>query len=179
MKSLLLSYLLWLVGGLLGLHKFYLGRPFMGLLYFFTGGLFLIGWIVDFFTLPRQVRVTNLLRQDQTGTLGGELQRELNVLKRGLHELLDSNTESGATGWRDTVKQLIKPRLTNDDLMLALLKVAKQHGGRLSVTEGVMEIGAPFAEVERILKAMVDAGYVYMDNDATTGVVVYVFKEIF
>ncbi|MEE8304368.1 MAG: TM2 domain-containing protein [Candidatus Tectomicrobia bacterium] len=179
MKSLLLSYLLWLVGGLLGLHKFYLGRPFMGLLYFFTGGLFLIGWIVDFFTLPRQVRVTNLLRQDQTGTLGGELQRELNVLKRGLHELLDSNTGSGATGWRDTVKQLIKPRLTHDDLMLALLKVAKQHGGRLSVTEGVMEIGAPFAEVERILKAMVDAGYVYMDNDATTGVVVYVFKEIF
>jgi TM2 domain-containing membrane protein YozV len=53
MQSLLLTYVLWLFGGLFGLHKFYLGRPFIGLLYFFTGGLFLVGWIVDFFTLPR------------------------------------------------------------------------------------------------------------------------------
>ena len=62
MKSLLLAYFLWLVGGPLGLHKFYLGRPVMGLLYLFTGGLFFVGWAVDFFTLPRQVQVANLLR---------------------------------------------------------------------------------------------------------------------
>lgn len=179
MKSLLLSYTLWLFGGPLGLHKFYLGRPFVGLLYFFTGGLFMIGWIVDFFTLPRQVRVANLLRQNETEGLSSDLRREVETLKRGLHDLLDSGTQSGDTTWRETVKQLIKPRLTDDDLMLALLKAARQHAGRLSVTDGVIATGATFSEVARILKAMENTGYVYMDNDSATGVVVYVFKELF
>jgi hypothetical protein len=179
MKSLLLSYVLWFFGGLVGLHKFYLGRPFVGLLYFFTGGLFMLGWLVDFFTLPRQVRIANLLRQNETDRLSSDLQREIETLKRGLHDWLDSGAERAGTAWRDTVKQLIKPHLTDDDLMLALLKAAKRHAGRLSVTDGVMATGATFSEVERILKAMLNTGYVYMDNDAETGVVVYVFKELF
>jgi TM2 domain-containing membrane protein YozV len=54
-KNLLVAYLLWLPPlGILGAHKFYLSRPFLGVAYFFTGGLLLIGWIYDLFTLPRQ-----------------------------------------------------------------------------------------------------------------------------
>lgn len=34
--------------GAIGAHKFYEGKIGMGILYFFTGGLFLIGVIVDF-----------------------------------------------------------------------------------------------------------------------------------
>ena len=37
--------------GLLGAHKFYEGKVGMGILYIFTGGLFGIGVIVDFFVL--------------------------------------------------------------------------------------------------------------------------------
>lgn len=33
--------------GGLGIHKFYLGKVGMGLLYLFTGGLFGIGWFID------------------------------------------------------------------------------------------------------------------------------------
>ena len=51
MKSILVAYLLWLLGGPLGLYKFYLGRPFMGLLYIFTCGGFFLGWISRFFHL--------------------------------------------------------------------------------------------------------------------------------
>jgi hypothetical protein len=47
------------------------------------------------------------------------------------------------------------------------------------VTAGVMETGMPFADVERVLQMMVDSGYVYVDNDVETGVIMYVFKEIF
>ena len=55
-KSLLVAYLLWLPPlGFLGAHKFYLNRPLLGIAYFFTGGLLLIGWIYDLFTLPRQI----------------------------------------------------------------------------------------------------------------------------
>jgi TM2 domain-containing membrane protein YozV len=177
MKSLLLTYLLWLVGGLFGLHKFYLGHPAIGLLYFFTGGLFFLGWVVDFFTIPHQVRVANLLHQNQRAGLSAEWRRELAVLKRGLHNLLEPSASPSTL--RETLKQALRPRLADDDLMLALLRAAQQHGGRLSVTTGVLETGVPFTEVERILKTMVTSGYVYVDNDPTTGVVVYVFKEIF
>ena len=38
--------------GLLGLHHFYLNRPIWGLIYFFTNGLFGVGWLVDGFRLP-------------------------------------------------------------------------------------------------------------------------------
>lgn len=46
-----LGYLLWLFG-FTGAHRFYYGRPLTGTLWFFTGGLFLIGWIIDIFLIP-------------------------------------------------------------------------------------------------------------------------------
>ena len=178
MKSLLLTYLLWLVGGLLGIHKFYLGRPVMGLVYLFTGGLFFCGWIVDFFTLPRQVRIANLLRLNASEGVGSELRQELETLKYRLSDLLEGRSQTHKPSAREALKQELKPRLTDDALMLALLRAAQRHGGRLSVTAGVIDTGVPFADVERLLKTMVHTGYVYMDNDPATGVVVYVFKEI-
>lgn len=55
-RSVTKAYLLWLLGffGLAGLHRLYTGRLWTGLLWFFTGGLFLIGQIVDFFLIPGQ-----------------------------------------------------------------------------------------------------------------------------
>lgn len=46
-----LGYLFWVIG-FTGAHRFYYGRPLTGILWFFTGGLFLIGWIVDLFLIP-------------------------------------------------------------------------------------------------------------------------------
>lgn len=47
----LAGYLFWLLG-FIGAHRFYFGKPLTGVLWFFTGGLFLIGWIVDLFLIP-------------------------------------------------------------------------------------------------------------------------------
>ncbi len=41
------QYYLALFGGVLGLHRFSLGKFFSGLLYLFTGGLLLCGWAID------------------------------------------------------------------------------------------------------------------------------------
>jgi TM2 domain-containing membrane protein YozV len=49
--SLVVGYVAWLFG-FLGLHRFYYGKPVTGTIWFFTGGLLLIGWIVDFFLIP-------------------------------------------------------------------------------------------------------------------------------
>ena len=49
--SPLIGYLLWIFG-FFGAHRFYYGKPISGTLYFFTLGLFFIGWIVDLFLIP-------------------------------------------------------------------------------------------------------------------------------
>lgn len=47
----LIGYLFWVIG-FTGAHRFYFGKPLTGALWFFTGGLFLIGWVVDVFLIP-------------------------------------------------------------------------------------------------------------------------------
>lgn len=49
--SKVIGYALWLFG-FTGAHRFYYGRPVTGVIWFFTAGLFFIGWIVDFFLIP-------------------------------------------------------------------------------------------------------------------------------
>lgn len=50
--SLFIGYVLWIFG-IFGAHRFYFGRPVSGTLYFFTLGLFLIGWLVDLILMPQ------------------------------------------------------------------------------------------------------------------------------
>ena len=45
------GYVLWIFG-FMGAHRFYFGRPVSGTIYFFTLGLFLVGWMVDLFLIP-------------------------------------------------------------------------------------------------------------------------------
>jgi hypothetical protein len=63
-------------------------------------------------------------------------------------------------------------------LMQALLHAALQHRGCLSVTQGVMETGKTFPEVEAALQEMLASGYVFTRNNPETGVLEYVFKEL-
>ena len=79
MKSIVVTYLLWLLGGfgVLGLHRFYLGRWVTGLIWLLTGGVFFVGALIDLFLIPGQVQLENLTQQllaqatgpDRRGTL--------------------------------------------------------------------------------------------------------------
>jgi TM2 domain-containing membrane protein YozV len=51
--------------GPLGLHRFYLGKPWTGLLFLLTCGLFLIGVIYDWWTVNEQISKENMLYQNQ------------------------------------------------------------------------------------------------------------------
>ncbi|MEM9017668.1 MAG: TM2 domain-containing protein [Verrucomicrobiota bacterium] len=53
------GYVLWIFG-FTGSHRFYFGKPITGAIWFFTGGLFLIGWIVDVFLIPGMERKAEL-----------------------------------------------------------------------------------------------------------------------
>jgi TM2 domain-containing membrane protein YozV len=63
MKSKGIAYLLWFFLGVFGIHKFYLDKIAIGIIYLLTGGLFMIGWIYDLFTLGNQVDVYNALHK--------------------------------------------------------------------------------------------------------------------
>ena len=57
--SKIIGYILWIFG-FMGAHRFYFGRPVSGTIYFFTLGLFLIGWIVDLFLIPGMDRTADM-----------------------------------------------------------------------------------------------------------------------
>lgn len=46
-KSRLIALILCFLVGVFGVHRFYIGRWFTGILYLFTAGLFAIGWLID------------------------------------------------------------------------------------------------------------------------------------
>jgi TM2 domain-containing membrane protein YozV len=57
--SKVIGYVLWIFG-FTGSHRFYYGKPISGTIWFFTAGLFLIGWIIDLFLIPSMARHADL-----------------------------------------------------------------------------------------------------------------------
>lgn len=51
--------------GPLGLHRFYLGKPWTGLLFLLTCGIFLIGVIYDWWTVNEQISKENMLYRNE------------------------------------------------------------------------------------------------------------------
>lgn len=80
------GYLLWIFG-FMGAHRFYYGRPISGTIWFFTLGLFLVGWIVDLFLIPGMDRSADLkyVQGDTNYTIAWVLLTFLGIF--GLHRL--------------------------------------------------------------------------------------------
>lgn len=53
-----IGYLLWIFG-FSGAHRFYYGRQISGIIWFFTLGLFGIGWLIDLFLIPGMDRASD------------------------------------------------------------------------------------------------------------------------
>lgn len=152
------AYILWLACllQLHGLHRLYNGKVFTGLLWLCTLGLFGVGQLVDLLLIPNMV--------DEHNT---KLRARLGV----------SNV--GVPLYQPVVAtSIINPKYTRSQLMMKLLKAADSRGGKLSVTQAVMDTGASFAEVEAILREMLKNGYIAIDNHPDTGVVIYHFLEL-
>lgn len=58
-KKVHVAYILMIFFGIIGVHKFYLGRVGFGILYILTLGILGIGVLVDVFTLHTQTVVAN------------------------------------------------------------------------------------------------------------------------
>lgn len=152
-----ISYMLNLLGFLGftgGLHRLYNGKVATGLLWMFTLGLFGLGQFVDLFLIPNMVE-----------------EREIKLrLKAGLSPF----------GVAETTQAVASEiyRSPQESLMLELLKAAERRDGKLSVTQGVIETGATFSQVETALKEMHKSGYVAIGNNPENGAVTYIFHEL-
>ena len=58
-KDYTISWVLLIFLGIFGIHRLYLGKWLTALIWFLTGGLFLIGWLYDCWTLNEQVAEAN------------------------------------------------------------------------------------------------------------------------
>ncbi len=58
-KNYNITWILMTFLGILGIHRLYLGKWLTALLWFFTGGLFLVGYLYDYWTLNEQIDEAN------------------------------------------------------------------------------------------------------------------------
>ncbi|MDR2110695.1 MAG: TM2 domain-containing protein [Spirochaetaceae bacterium] len=159
MYSVGLAYLLWFVSGFgaLGFHRFYLGKIPTGVLWMCTGGLWMIGAIYDFFTLPGQVREANIRGALYTHIPGGHPRQ--------------------APGWRyadDAQFRRVHEKETPEQV---ILKLAKQNKGILTPSEVALEANISIEEAKNQLEALVSKGFAEI-RVRKSGTIVYTLPEL-
>ena len=149
-----LGYALWCLAfvGLAGIHRIYLGKYGTGILYLLTFGLFGIGQFVDLFRMKSMVQDANIRE--------GYLPHP-RVMGQLMSQMTPAPMSVGGRSLRDQ-----------------LLDAAVNHGGAISVTDGVVATGATFDEVEAALKKLVETGYVDVDVPPGKSYIVYRFTEL-
>lgn len=155
MYSVPLAYLLWLISGfgVLGLHRFYLGKIGSGLIWLFTGGLFMFGSIYDFFTLPAQVHEANI-REQYRQSLGHQ----------SFYPPHMRTVSSQGPVKKESLERII-------------LRTAKQNNGRTTPSEVALQADIPLETAKKNLDKLAEDGYAEL-RVTKSGVVVYVFPEL-
>jgi TM2 domain-containing membrane protein YozV len=165
------SYLLWLacIFQVHGLHRLYNGKIGTGLLWMCTFGFFWVGQVVDLFLIPNMVEEHNLKLRAKLGMNPYGVPLD----SASVQPTLVKEQEMAAYASTKSAQPL-----TEEELMIKLTQAAQRRGGKISVTQGVIDTEANFAEVEQALKQMVKKGYVGVENHPVSGVVMYDFLEL-
>jgi TM2 domain-containing membrane protein YozV len=155
MYSVGLAYLLWLLSGfgVLGFHRFYLGKIPTGVLWMCTGGLGMFGAIYDFFTLPGQVREANI------------------------RNAIFTKYKASRRNWRyihDGDAQIVTPK---ESIERVILKLAKQNRGILTASEVALEANIPLETAKKDLDALVSKGFAEL-RVRKSGTLVYTLPEL-
>lgn len=167
-RSLTVSYLLAALGflGVSGVHRFYLGKPITGIIWFFTGGLFMLGTIYDLITMQSQVEEANRY----TLPVG----HPQPMLPGQAYNPYAPQGYAPPSQAPDPNAELRNPEI---DLELRVLKLARLRNGRLSAASTAAELGVPVAEADEKLTDIAKAGHANVDV-TDEGVVIYDFPAL-
>ena len=186
-KSMGRAYLALLLGWPLALHRFYLGKPklrWLAFLWFVIWGIFtllppgvtlflpaiFLLPLIDAYRIPGWVRRHNAGRETALAHVASTpLPKALAVPDEAAAAAAPPEPQAGERETRPTRRPELRTRL---------LRAAHRAGGRLTLTQAVMETEADFEDVETALRALVGAGHVDVDNDPDSGVVLYLFPEL-
>ncbi|MDR0503328.1 MAG: TM2 domain-containing protein [Treponema sp.] len=163
MYSTGIAYLLWLCSGcgVLGLHRFYLGKTGTGLLWMLTGGLGTIGAFYDLFTLPGQVREANIREAIHEESI-----------RRKVEE------RQGKNSWRnvDDGKFRIIPQ-EKEKIERVILRLAKENKGILTASELALSANISIEDAKKDLDAMVSKGFAEL-RVRQSGSLVYTIPDL-
>jgi len=174
------SYVLWALGflGFAGLHRFYNRKYFTGFLWMMTGGLFFVGQFIDLLLIPGMVNEHNawvMFRRTFRAQSSTEVADAIDATQPPFQAQKQADTASSRQTAQDSKHEEAEHP---DQLMLQLLRAAKVHNGCLTVTQGVMDTGYSFSDVESTLREMVKTGYIAAHNDPVSGILIFDFLEL-
>jgi TM2 domain-containing membrane protein YozV len=164
MKSKSVAYLLWFFLGLLGGHKFYLGKIVMGILYFFTFAFFGIGWVIDLFTLGGQVDTYNILHSRFDRNSQSQNQSQNIVVNVG------SIPHTDPASAQPTTAQA-QPKISAEKEILALADITPT----LTLKQIITNTNLGLEEADAVIQKLVSKGLAREDIDAS-GKKVYIFS---
>jgi TM2 domain-containing membrane protein YozV len=147
--NVVVAYLLWLLSGfgVLGFHRFYLGKIPTGILWMCTAGLGGFGAFYDLLTLPRQVWTRNAIADATRGAYAAEFERE--------------------APRREPLKESLEH---------VILRTARRNGGAVTAGEVALEGDVAIEEARKELDRLASRNHAEM-RVRSSGVVVYVFPE--
>ena len=154
-----------------GAHRFYLNRPHAPVML----GIGLVGsmlWVATVVPLQMISVVWALIDLASIRAWVAEANAEL---LSGPAPTAVTETDSKPAAL-PAKPETTKPK--SGTLETRLLRAAEERGGKITVTQGVMDTSAGFDEVRECLREMVEQGYADVGNASDSGVVVYTFDEL-
>ena len=147
------AYLLWFFStfGICGIHRFYLGKPVSGILYFCTFGFLGIGQLVDLFLIPNMVDNKNLRYKLLYGANDASMQPAI---------------------VRDVGMNYAHVK-TSPPLDVQILKVCRDRNGA-TLSDCIIETEVSPDEVKSKVKALCSAELLVVGNREPDGAVIYI-----
>lgn len=159
------AYVLWFLCalGIFGGQRFYSGKVASGLIYLFTFGLLGFGQLIDLLLIPGMVEKRNIY-------LRGLYAKNLDLT--GIHPMVTLNL--GEVSQPQTLP-LDLPEPSPVSPMQKLLRIAKEHGGMLSLAQVALYTELEPEAVKSLVQEAERYGYAEVCNDPQSGAIRYRF----